>query len=106
MAKTKQADERAVPDIKHLWLKDVVDHDYDAAFDFLRIRVGKRRAKAITASLGPTESLLGPTCLGGLRWSVARPERRVGPLRTAGRQLRTSPPARGRAMAARFPSLR
>jgi hypothetical protein len=51
MAKTKQADERAVPDIKHVWLKDVVDHDYDAAFDFLRIRVGKRRAKALIEEL-------------------------------------------------------
>jgi hypothetical protein len=51
MAKTKQPDERAVPDIKHLWLKDVEDHDYDAAFDFLRIRVGKRRAKALIEEL-------------------------------------------------------
>lgn len=51
MAKTKQPDERAVPDIKHLWLKDVADHDYDAASDFLRIRVGKKRAKALIEEL-------------------------------------------------------
>jgi hypothetical protein len=44
-------DERAVPDIKHLWRKDVADHDYGAAFDFLRIRVGKKRAKALIEGL-------------------------------------------------------
>ena len=44
-------DERAVPDLKHLWLKDVVDHDYDAAFDFLRIRVGKKRANSLVERL-------------------------------------------------------
>ena len=51
MAKTMQPDERAVPDIKHLWLKDVADRDYEAAFDFLRIRVGKKRAKALIDEL-------------------------------------------------------
>lgn len=49
--KNEQPDERAVPDIKHLWLKDVEGHDYDAAFDFLRIRVGKKRAKALVERL-------------------------------------------------------
>jgi len=47
----KQPDERAVPDIKHLWLKDVVDHDYDAAFSFLFIRVGKKRAITLVDKL-------------------------------------------------------
>jgi hypothetical protein len=47
----KIPDERAVPDIKHLWLKDVEDHDFDAALDFLRIRVGKKRAKALVEGL-------------------------------------------------------
>src|SRR5215472_15358891 len=51
MAKTKQPDERAIPDIKHLWLKDVEDHDYDAAYDFLRIRLGKKRAKSLVEKL-------------------------------------------------------
>lgn len=51
MPKKKPADERAVPDIKHLWRKDVADHDYDAAFDFLRIRVGKKRAKELVEGL-------------------------------------------------------
>jgi hypothetical protein len=50
MAK-KQPDERIAPDIKHLWLKDVEDHDYDAAFEFLRIRVGDRGAKALVKEL-------------------------------------------------------
>lgn len=47
----KQSDERTVPDIKHLWLDDVVDHDYDAAFSFLLIKVGKKRAKALVKKL-------------------------------------------------------
>jgi hypothetical protein len=51
MAKLKEPDERAVPDIKHLWVKDVEDHDYDAAFAFLRIRLGKRRATELVAAL-------------------------------------------------------
>jgi hypothetical protein len=51
MGNPKLPDERAVPDIRHLWLKDVVDHDYDAAFEFLRIRVGKKRAKALVGGL-------------------------------------------------------
>ena len=51
MAKGKQVDERAVPDIKHLWLSDVVDHDFDAAFNFLIIKVGKKRAKDLIAKL-------------------------------------------------------
>jgi hypothetical protein len=51
VSKKKQLDERAVPDIKHLWLKDVVDHDYDAAFNFLLIKVGKKRAKALVEQL-------------------------------------------------------
>jgi hypothetical protein len=51
MHKGKQVDERAVPDIKHLWLDDVVDKDYDAAFNFLRIKVGKKRAKALVEKL-------------------------------------------------------
>jgi hypothetical protein len=55
MAKNKPPDERAVPDIKHLWRKDVADHDYDAAFDFLRIRVGNKRAKALIEGLRRTE---------------------------------------------------
>ena len=40
-------DERAVPNIKHLWFSDVEEHDYDAAFDFLRICIGKKRAGKI-----------------------------------------------------------
>jgi hypothetical protein len=55
MAKIKQPDERSVPDIKHLWLKDVEDHDYEAAFDFLRIRVGRKRAKALVERLRSVE---------------------------------------------------
>jgi hypothetical protein len=55
MAKSKQADERAVPDIRHLWLADVADHDYDAAFDFLQIKVGKKRAKALIRELRGAE---------------------------------------------------
>jgi hypothetical protein len=51
MAKVKQPDERSVPDIEHLWLKDVVERDYEAAFDFLRIRLGNKRAKALVKSL-------------------------------------------------------
>jgi hypothetical protein len=51
MAKDKGPDEKAVPDIKHLWLNDVADHDYDAAFAFLRIRLGDRRAKDLVRSL-------------------------------------------------------
>jgi hypothetical protein len=51
MGKNRQPDERAVPDIKHLWLDDVEDHDYDAAFDFLRIYVGKKRANALIGRL-------------------------------------------------------
>jgi hypothetical protein len=53
--KKKAVDERAVPDIKHLWLEDVEDHDYEAAFDFLRIRVGEKRAKALVKSLREVE---------------------------------------------------
>jgi hypothetical protein len=55
MAKVKTPDERAVPDIKHLWLEDVQDHDYDAAFDFLRIRLGNKRAKALVKRLRAVE---------------------------------------------------
>jgi hypothetical protein len=55
MAKDKQPDERAVPDIRRLWLPDVEDHDYDAAFAFLRIRVGKKRAKALIDALRASE---------------------------------------------------
>jgi hypothetical protein len=51
MAKPAKTDERAVPDIKHLWLKDVAEHDYDAAFSFLRIRLGDKRAKDLVNSL-------------------------------------------------------
>jgi|HubBroStandDraft_6_1064221.scaffolds.fasta_scaffold110277_4 hypothetical protein len=51
MPKKKQPDERAVPDIRHLWLEDVEEHDYDAALSFLRIRVGKKRAKALVDKL-------------------------------------------------------
>jgi hypothetical protein len=51
MAKHKEPDDRAVPDIKHVWLKDVEDHDYDAALTFLRIRLGNKRAKALIARL-------------------------------------------------------
>jgi hypothetical protein len=51
MAKKTKTDERSVPDIKDLWLKDVVDHDYDAAFAFLRIRLGDKRAKELVNSL-------------------------------------------------------
>jgi hypothetical protein len=51
MAKDKQPNERAVPDIKHLWRKDVAKHDFDAAFDFLRIRVGKERAQMLIERL-------------------------------------------------------
>jgi hypothetical protein len=47
----RQPDERAVPDIKHLWLADVEEHDYASAFTFLRIRVGKKRAKALVERL-------------------------------------------------------
>jgi hypothetical protein len=56
MGKDKQQpDERAVPDIQHLWLEDVVEHDYDAAFAFLRIRVGKKRAKTLIDNLKNAE---------------------------------------------------
>jgi hypothetical protein len=51
MGKNKKLDERAVPDIRHLWLPDVEDHDYDAALSFLQIRVGKKRAKALIHEL-------------------------------------------------------
>jgi hypothetical protein len=51
MAKGSQPDERSVPDIKHLWLKDVEEHDYDAAFTFLRIRLGNKRARALIKRL-------------------------------------------------------
>src|SRR5689334_8268140 len=52
--KTPQ-DERAAPDIEHLWLPDVEEHDYDAAFDFLRILLGKKRAKALIEKLRAAE---------------------------------------------------
>jgi hypothetical protein len=55
MGKNKQPDERAVPDIRHLWLPDVEEHDYDAAFDFLRIRLGKKRAKDLIQALRAAE---------------------------------------------------
>lgn len=55
MAKNKQPEERAVPDIKHLWLEEVAEHDYDAAFDFLRIRVGRQRAKSLIKKLRAAE---------------------------------------------------
>jgi hypothetical protein len=51
----KLPDGRACPDIKHLWLPDVVDHDYDAAFDFLRIKIGKKRAKKLIKLLRDEE---------------------------------------------------
>ena len=51
----KQPDERSVPDLEHLWLDDVVEHDYEAAFAFLRIRVGKKRAKTLIDNLRKTE---------------------------------------------------
>ncbi len=51
MARIKQTDDRSIPDIKRLWMKDVAGHDYDAAFDFLRIRVGEKRANALIRSL-------------------------------------------------------
>jgi len=51
----KLDDERAVPDIEHLWLEDVVDHDYEAAFSFLRILVGKKRAKTLIDNLQKAE---------------------------------------------------
>jgi hypothetical protein len=51
MARINDPDERAIPDIKRLWKKDVVDHDYDAAFAFLRIRTGETRAKALIKAL-------------------------------------------------------
>ena len=49
--KKRQGDGRTVPDIKHLWLKDVEEHDYEAALSFLRIRVGKKRARALVERL-------------------------------------------------------
>jgi hypothetical protein len=55
MGEDKQPDERAVPDIKHLWLPDVQEHDFDAAYAFLRIRVGKKRAKALLEELRAAE---------------------------------------------------
>jgi len=55
MSKNKKFDERAIPDIKHLWLDDVKDHDYDAAYDFLRIYVGKKRAKVLIERLHDAE---------------------------------------------------
>jgi hypothetical protein len=55
VANVKRPDDRAVPDIKRLWKKDVADHDYGAAFDFLRIRVGERRAKALIKGLRAAE---------------------------------------------------
>jgi hypothetical protein len=51
MAKAKQDDDRAIPDIKRLWKKDVAVHDYEAAFAFLRIRVGEKRAKGLIKAL-------------------------------------------------------
>jgi hypothetical protein len=51
VAKVKEDDDRAIPNIKRLWKKDVVDHDYDAAFAFLRIRVGEKRAKGLIGAL-------------------------------------------------------
>jgi hypothetical protein len=51
MVRIKQQDERAIPDIKRLWAKEVAGHDYDAAFDFLRIRVGEKRATALIKNL-------------------------------------------------------
>jgi hypothetical protein len=51
MARIKEPDERAIPDIKRLWKRDVADHDYDAAFAFLRIRTGETRAKALIKAL-------------------------------------------------------
>ena len=51
MAKHSLPNEKAVPDIKHLWLDDIEDHDYDAAFNFLRIKVGKKRAEALVDKL-------------------------------------------------------
>jgi hypothetical protein len=58
MAKTHQPEERLAPDIKHLWLNDVEEHDYDAAFAFLRIRVGKKRAKALVERLRGAQLVL------------------------------------------------
>ncbi|MGA2448242.1 MAG: hypothetical protein ABTD50_06185 [Polyangiaceae bacterium] len=49
--KIQQPEERAVPDIKHLWLDDVADHDYAAALSFLRIRIGEKRAKSLVDRL-------------------------------------------------------
>jgi hypothetical protein len=51
VAKTKHYDDLAIPDIKHLWLKDVAERNYDAAFAFLRIRIGEKRAKALIKGL-------------------------------------------------------
>jgi hypothetical protein len=51
MGADKRPDERAIPDIKHLWLPDVEEHDYDAAMTFLRIRLGKKREKALVDRL-------------------------------------------------------
>lgn len=55
MAKVKQPDDRAIPDIERLWRKDVAERDYDAAFDFLRIRVGDKRAKVLIKGLRGVE---------------------------------------------------
>jgi hypothetical protein len=51
MATSKSFDERFIPNIKHLWRKDVADHDYDAALTFLHIHVGRKRASALVARL-------------------------------------------------------
>jgi hypothetical protein len=55
MAKVHEPDERGVPDIRHLWMDKVEDHDFDAAFNFLRIRIGKRRATALIERLRAAE---------------------------------------------------
>jgi hypothetical protein len=55
MAKKKQPDARALLDIRHLWLKDVEEHDYDSALSFLRLKVGKKRAKALVEKLRGVE---------------------------------------------------
>jgi hypothetical protein len=49
--KKPDLDAPLAPDIKHLWLADVEDHDYEAALRFLTIRVGQRRAKALVKAL-------------------------------------------------------
>jgi len=55
MAKHKRSIEIEVPEIKHLWHKQVEENDYHAALAFLSLKVGTRRAKALVKKLRSAE---------------------------------------------------